>query len=1006
MHFRYEKVRTITNLLEPQRIRHTAPVENVRFLPCGYKHGNDLPDPATMRPFTVGNRFGEGNDSHAWFYLHVTRPAVMAGEEMYLRVGTEFNGWDADKPQFIAYVDGVMRQGLDINHTDLLLEGKDEFDVWLYAYTGQLIPSAEFRASLISIDRDVEKLYYDLLFPRQVMEFLSQDSVEYATILKHLDHAVDLLDLREVPSENFYRSVREADAYLATAFYEGYCHPQEATVVSIGHTHIDCAWLWTLDQTREKVQRSFATVIELMKRYPEYKFMSSQALLYKDAKEEAPELYEEIKKMVAAGRWEVEGAMWVEADCNLSGGESLVRQVMYGKRFFHDEFGVDSHVLWLPDVFGYSAAMPQILRKCGVDWFVTSKISWNEYDKMPYDTFFWRGIDGTEIRSYFITAQDKRRGAAPVRYSTYVGNTKAPMIAGTYERYQQKDLSHEAILTYGYGDGGGGPTKEQIELLRRASYGVPGCPNGKSEFASAMLARLGRRMDGNPRTPKWQGELYLEYHRGTYTSMAKNKRNNRKSEFLYQQTEMLCSMAGALTGLAYPKAVLHEGWEHILTNQFHDIIPGSSIKEVYDDSDKDYATLMEWAEKEKSAAVEALLSRIPAKGKYVIFNGNSFPGNGIVRVDGCAYYVQDIPAKGYCVLPLAPQKSRVTLSGRTVDTPFFTVEFDEHYNIARLYDKQNAREVLRAGECGNQLLVHEDFPYAHDNWEISAYHEDKKYLLNEVSSVETVDEGARFGLRITRPWAESHIEQTIWFYNDLPKIDFENHVSWHQHHQLLCAAFPIDVNTDHATFDIQFGRVERPTHSNTSWDAMRFETCGHKYADLSENGYGVSLLNDCKYGHDVHDGVMKLTLIKCGTYPNPEADIGEHTFTYSVYPHAGSLCGADTVRLAYDLNLPMEAYAGQAGDGSLPERYSLVSCDRANVVVDTVKEAEDSAAMIVRFYETENIRTNTTLTFGFRPTRVTVCDLMENEQSELTSDGNTVSLTVRPFEIVTLKVER
>lgn len=1006
MYFRYEKVKTITDLLEKQRIRHTAPVENVLCLPCGYKQGNDLPDPAAMQPFTMGARFGNGNDSHAWFFLHVTRPAAMQGEEMYLHVGTEFSGWDADKPQFIAYVDGKMRQGLDINHTDILLEGKDEFDIWLYAYTGQLIPSAEFRASLLSLDRDVEKLYYDLLFPRQVMDFLPKDSVEYSMILEHLDHAVDLLDLRRVPSEDFYRSVREADAYITTAFYEGCCRPQEATVVSIGHTHIDCAWLWTLSQTREKVQRSFSTVIELMKQYPEYKFMSSQALLYKDAKEEAPELYEEIKKMVAAGRWEVEGAMWVEADCNLSGGESLVRQVVYGKRFFREEFGVDSRILWLPDVFGYSAAMPQILRKCGVDWFVTSKISWNEYDKMPYDTFFWRGIDGTEIRSYFLTAQDKRRGAAPVRYATYVGNTNAPMIAGTYDRYQQKDLSREAILTYGYGDGGGGPTKEQIELLRRAARGVPGCPNGKSEFASAMLARLARRMDNNPRTPKWQGELYLEYHRGTYTSIAKNKRNNRKSEFLYQETEMLCSMAGVLTGLAYPKEMLRTGWEHILTNQFHDIIPGSSIKEVYDDCDKDYAALTAWAEKEKRAAVDAILAGVSAKGKYVVFNGNSFEGNGIVRVDGRAYYVQGVPAKGYCVLALSSQESRVTISGRTVETPFFTVVFDEHYNIARLYDKKNAREVLRAGECGNQMIVHEDYPYSYDNWEMSAYHEDKRYLLNEVLSAEVVEEGARTGLRLVRPHGESRIEQTIWFYNDLPKIDFENHVTWNEHHQLLCTAFPIDVNTDHATFDIQFGRVERPTHSNTSWDAMRFETCGHKYADLSENGYGVSLINDCKYGHDVHDGVLKLTLIKCGTYPNPEADIGEHTFLYTLYPHAGSLCEADTVRLAYDLNQPLEAYSGQDGDGSLPQAYSLVSCDSKNVVVDTVKAAEDSDAMIVRSYETENKRANVTFTFGFRPRRVTVCDLMERELEELHPAGNAVSLTVRPFEILTLKAER
>ncbi len=1006
MHFIYEKVKKITDILGEQRIRHRAPVGEVLYWPCEYKSDNTMPDLSLFTPYDTKGKWGRKKDDHAWFYMHVTRPEEMKGEVLYLSVATDKSGWDADNPQFIGYVNGKMQQGLDVNHTDLLLGEEDEYDIYLYAYTGPSLTEVCLFVSLFTLNENVEELYYDLLVPRQVIDFIDKNELTYVKTLEHLDRAVNMLDLLRVPSPAFYTSVDAALAYMKTEFYGKYCGRQDATTICIGHTHIDCAWLWTLAQTREKVQRSFSTVIELMKRYPEYKFMSSQALLYQNAKEETPELYEEIKKMVAAGRWEVEGAMWVEADCNLTSGESLVRQVMYGKRFFRDEFGVESHILWLPDVFGYSAALPQILRKSDVDWFVTSKISWNEMNKMPYDTFSWKGIDGTEINSYFLTPQNKRRGGAPVIRTTYVGDTNAPMIAGTYHRYQQKNLSDEAILTYGYGDGGGGPTKEHIELMRRTAYGIPGCPNAKSEFAGDALARLARNIKNNPKLPKWHGELYLELHRGTLTGIAKNKRNNRKSEFLYQETEWLCSMANVLANRPFPKAKLHAGWEDILTNQFHDIIPGSSIFEVYEDCDRMYANIRSIAETEMQNAISVLLGKIKADGKYVVFNPHSFTHSGIVTVDGQSYFVRDIPAKGYRVLTLEKQEKRVIIDGRTVETPHFTVVFDEDYTITRLYDKQNDREVLTAGENANRLLVYQDNAYNWDGWEMSEYHTDKVYPVNGLLSVSVVEEGARTGIMLVRPHMGSTVTQTVWFYNDIAKIDFETHADWHEQHQFLKVAFPVDVNTDRATYDIQFGAVERPTHKNTSWDAMKFEVCGHKYADLSDNGYGVSLLNDCKYGHDIHDGVMQLTLIKCGTYPNEYADQGAHDFTYSLYPHAGNLASADTVRMAYDLNLPLLAVKGQDGDGTLPAEYSMLSLDCDNVILETVKESEDGEDLIVRFFETKNKRTATTLTLGFSAKTVTLVNLMEKGNTELPIDGNKVHLTVKPFEIITLKIAK
>ena len=489
----FRKVNTLVEKIRPCIVETSIAISSIHYMPCGYKKNNVLPAKEEMTPFDPSkDTWGDARDSHGWFRLEVDVPEALRGREIELSVRTELEGWDAVNPQFLVYVNGVMTQGMDTNHTTVPLEGADHYVIHLYGYSGPQTSHLRFFADIRVIRSEVRKLYYDLEVPLRLFDYLEDDSYEYAQILTYLDHAVTLLNMLVLPSEEFLASVKEASAYIQKEFYGKFCRKNEITAVCIGHTHIDIAWLWTVAQTREKAQRSFATVINLMKRYPEYKFMSSQAYLYKAVKEEAPELYEEIKKMIAAGRWEVEGAMWVEADCNLSSGESLVRQVMHGKQFFKDEFGVDSHVLWLPDVFGYSAALPQILRKSGVDWFVTSKISWNDTNQMPCDIFSWRGIDGTEINSYFMTAQPKVRGQKPVRGTFYTPDTLPATLAGTYERMQQKALTNEAIVTFGFGDGGGGPTADQLEILRRAERGIPGTNHSEIRFAGDFLAKLER----------------------------------------------------------------------------------------------------------------------------------------------------------------------------------------------------------------------------------------------------------------------------------------------------------------------------------------------------------------------------------------------------------------------------------------------------------------------------------------------------------------------------------
>ena len=694
--------------------------------------------------------------------------------------------------------------------------------------------------------------------------------------------------------------------------------------------------------------------------------------------------------------------MWVEADCNLSSGESLVRQVMYGKNFFKDEFGVDNRVLWLPDVFGYSAAMPQILRKSGVDWFVTSKISWNETNTMPYDTFAWYGIDGTRINTYFLTPQDKKRDEKPVRYTTYVGNTKPQMIAGTYERYQQKNLNNEAILTFGYGDGGGGPTAEHIELARRTAKGIPGAPNARIEFAGDFLKRLEKKIEGNKLLPEWRGELYLEFHRGTYTSIAKNKRNNRQSEFLYQDAELLSSMSKALCGAAFPKKELHKGWEMVLTNQFHDIIPGSSIKEVYDQCDIDYAIIRDIGNTALKNAQNEIAGRISGDG-YIVFNPHSFVGEGLVKIDGVSAFVSGIPSKGYARVTDFKRDCSVKISDHTVDTDMLKVQFDEHWQISSIYDKTVGREVLKDGAIGNELRVYADYPDVYDAWEWQPYSRESYKAITDFISAEEVSDGARRGIKIVRPFMSSTVTQTVWFADGTKRIDFETAADWHQRHQMVKAAFPVDINSDKATYEIQFGTLERPTHFNTSWDKAKFEVCAQKFADISEGGYGVSILNDCKYGHDIHNGVIQLSLFKCPTEPNEEADQGSHEFTYSIYPHEGQLSETDAAKQAYYLNYPMTAVRVCGSETTVPESFSMVSIDRENVICETVKEAEYSDATVIRLYESKNIRGKASVKVGFEAKKCFLCDLMENEISELPITDGRVDLTVGGYEIVTLK---
>ncbi len=1008
MYFVSDQIRRLTEELDRLRYEPAAALGPFTYLESGYKTCNTPPE-GEWELFPPEKTFG-GKDRHFWFRHTFHTPAARCGRRLYfdLRTGYEDTGWDAVCPQGLVYLNGRMTQGLDINHRQVLLKPDTDYEMYLYFYCGTEPETARFLPSLLWLDEAVDSLYYDMKTAWDASECLPEGSENSWKILQPLERAARLLDLRCPGSEAFYESVRAAAEFLRRELYENVCGHSTVTVDCVGHTHIDVAWLWTLEQTREKAQRSFATVLRLMEQYPEYIFMSSQPQLYQYVKESAPEIYEQIRERVRQGRWEVEGAMWLEADCNLPSGESLVRQILYGKRFMKTEFGVDSRTLWLPDVFGYSAALPQILKKSGVNRFFTSKISWSETNRMPYETFLWQGIDGTEIFTTFATAQNHRDDGKTDNYVTYVGNTDPKMVLGTWERYSDKNYTDEVLITFGYGDGGGGPTAGMLETQRRTAAGFPGFPKTRITTTTEYLDHIEEKFYAGciktGRCPRWVGELYLEFHRGTYTTMAENKRANRKNEFLYQAAETLAVISCAFGGPHYPDKELHDGWRILLLNQFHDIIPGSSIREVYEESRRQYAAIEAAGETLMRERLRYLAGHVRGQG-YLVYNPLGFARSGLVTIDGKRQWAEDIPAMGWKTVMPAVQTCRVNASKNLLENDFIRVELDENGFIRSLIDKRVNRELVRPGQRLNELQVFEDYPREYDAWEISAYYKQKMWKIDDVAEITPVEDGPRRGIRIRRRYLSSVIVQTMYLTDHSARLDFETEADWHERHQLLKAAFPMDIQTTVAAYEIQFGHLLRPTHANTSWDAAKFEVCCHKWADLSEEGYGAAILNDCKYGCSAEGSTLKLTLLKCATYPNPEADQGLHTFTYSLMPHVGTFKESGVIRQAYDLNQPLRAEAVFGAGGSLPETFSLIDCDCSNVIIETVKASEDGKDVIIRCYEAHGRRGSVSIRVGLPVESAVLCDLMEDKLcgGETEVYGNEIRFPIRGFEIVTLK---
>lgn len=1026
MRFIEDRISVICNELKELAFVKKEPVKGVVYKKGLYFYPHEADESAEpWEEFDSKTMHWYGPDKHYWFRAEYTVPKSMDGKTLYLKVATQVDHWDyAKNPQFLLFVNGQMTQGMDLNHQTVMLERcakeGETYTIDLQGYTGVMFAELTFTMEAVEVDEKINEIYYDIVVPLQGFSRMQEDDKVRKDLRTILNNTVNLLDLRTPYSEEFYQSIEEAHNYIQKALYEDMSGYEDVIASCIGHTHIDVAWLWTVAQTREKVARSFSTVLKYMDEYPEYKFMSSQPALYQFLKERYPETYEKIKERVKEGRWEPEGGMWVEADCNLTSGESLVRQFLYGKKFFKDEFGIDSRILWLPDVFGYSGALPQIMKKSGIKYFMTTKLAWNQINKVPYDTMMWRGIDGSEIFTHLITTLGVGQSEADF-FTTYNGMLHPDAILGGWHRYQNKDINNDILIAFGYGDGGGGPTREMLETSKRMEKGIRGIPKVRQEFAGNYFEELEERVEGNKSLPVWEGELYFEYHRGTYTSMGRNKRSNRRCEQLLMDAELL----EVLTGTS-EKEEMDKIWRTVLLNQFHDILPGSSIAEVYEVTKKEYAEI-------ESRLAEMIAEKLNllmdgGQDKISVFNTLGFDRNDVVSLGDChaaaltdesgkiypvqetaqgaVAYITDIPAKGGKTLQLLDtvkeEASRIQITENGIETPFYRISIDENGLFTSIYDKECDREVLKAGEKGNLLRMYEDKPMHYDCWDIDMYYSEKYWDAEKADKIQWTEEGpVRATLEIQRTISNSVIKQKTHFYADSRRIDFSTWVDWKEHQHLLKVHFPVNIHSDEATFEVQFGNLKRKIHGNTSWDEARFESCGQKWMDISEGHYGVSLLNDCKYGYSAKDSNIALTLIKSGIEPNKTADQEEHVFTYALYPHKEMWSAAGTVQEAYKLNQPAYATKGELKNTG----KSFISTDKDNIIIETVKPAENGDGMIVRLYDCENSLTKATLTFAEGMLEsVEECNLMEEKEADIETCGNSFTVSVKPYEIKTYRV--
>lgn len=948
-----------------------------------------------FRPFTTGTPWGR---PWATMWLHVTGTVPTPAEGQRAELVFDL-GFSAAQPGFQAEgtvyrADGSIVKAVEPRNAHVPLEGApgDPIDLYLEAAANPDVgdgfrrfrptPLGEWdtagdephyvmrRADIALLDVTVWELVQDASVLLSLMDQLP-DSPRRAEILRALERMTDVMDPDDVPGSAL--TGRAALAGVLSLPASASAH----RVHAVGHAHIDSAWLWPVRETQRKVARTFSNILSLQDEDEDFVFTASSAQQYAWMKRFQPELFERVRRAVASGRFVPAGGMWVESDTNLPGGEALARQFVRGKRFFLEEFGVEPMDVWLPDSFGYSAALPQIAAAAGSKWMLTQKLSWNETNTMPHHTFWWEGLDGTRIFTHF----------PPV--DTYSSVLSGEELARAERRFAEKGVANTSLVPFGYGDGGGGPNREMLAAARRLRS-LEGSPT----VTLSSPARFFETAEAEyPDAPVWTGEMYLEFHRGTYTSQARTKRGNRRSEHALREAE-LWATAAALRGAAYPYDELDAAWETVLLQQFHDILPGSSIGWVHREAERRYAEVLDLAER----IIAQALRVVAGDGtRSLVANAGPYAGEGAAAM-GIAAATEGGPA---------PASAVRTAGGFELSNEHLRVLVDDSGLVSSLVVRATGRETIAPGGRGNLLQLHRDTPTRWDAWDVDEHYRRHVIDLKDAVSVDIVPDPAAAVVCVVREQGASRITQTLSLTAGARALEISTTVDWRERQKLLKLAFPLDVHADRAASEMQFGHVHRPTHANTSWDAARFETVAHRWVHVEEAGFGVAIANDAVYGHDIarvqrEDGgtatMVRLSLLRAPLFPDPEADQGEHTFRVSVRPGAGI---ADAVREGYRLNLPPRELTGAA------PAEPLVAVSSDAVVVEAVKLAEDrSGDVVVRLYEAHGGRAHATLSTSFAFDRVSETDLLEREVSASVvrdASADAVELELRAFQLVTLR---
>ncbi|WP_328492551.1 glycosyl hydrolase-related protein [Streptomyces sp. NBC_00414] len=954
---------------------------------------------ATPSPVAVGDRWGAPWGT-SWFRVTGTVPEEWAGKTVEALLDL---GFDENMPGFqceglVYRSDGTPVKGLNPRNQWVRIgapvAGGEEVRLHIEAASNPVIldyhpflptqlgdketagsePQYKLaRMDLAVLDETVWQLVIDLEVLGELMAELPVESARRWDILRAVEKALDAVDLQNVGA-TAGAARAQLEAVLAAPAV-----PSAHRISAVGHAHIDSAWLWPLRETVRKVARTTSNMTALLEDEPDFVFAMSQAQQWAWVKEHRPEVWTRVKKAVADGRFVPTGGMWVESDTNMPGSEAMARQFVHGKRFFIDEFGVDNDEAWLPDTFGFAAGLPQIIKAAGSKWLLTQKISWSQTNKFPHHTFQWEGIDGTRIFTHF----------PPV--DTYNCSMKGSEIAHAANNFKDKGVARHSLAPTGWGDGGGGTTREMVAKAARlrdlegSATVVWEAPEKFFEKAEAEY----------PNAPVWVGELYLELHRATLTSQAKTKQGNRRSEHLLREAELWAATAAVRTEFAYPHEELDRLWKTVLLHQFHDILPGSSIAWVHREARKTYEAVAE----ELNGIIDAAQRALVGEGTTTLaFNSAPHTRDGVP-----AGGARTPAVGGECTL--VPR----TDGGFVLDNGCLRIEIDERGLVVSAFDLAADRETLAPGEAANLLQIHPDFPNMWDAWDVDEFYRNTVTDLVEADEVVPGDDGV--SVRIVRSFGSSKVTQVLSLAPGEWRLDIATEVDWHETEKFLKMAFPLDVHAERYASETQFGHFFRPTHTNTSWEAAKFEACNHRFVHMEEPGWGVAVVNDSTYGHDVTrtvrgDGgtttTVRVSLLRAPRFPDPETDQGVHRFRHALVP--GAAIG-DAVREGWRINQPQRKVAGGAS-----EVAPLVTVAQDAVVVTALKLADDdSGDVVVRFHESRGGRSQATLTAGFDVESVTVTDLLERPLSDATEperDGNRLTLKLRPFELVTLRLKR